>query len=77
MPPHGAHQGLTGHHVAGPGIARVDPLALDIGQSGDIAVGTGQQGQRLLIEAKQAAQLVIGSLSAEGAGAMECVVEHV
>ena len=50
-PPHGIEQGPAGDPVPGVGGADIDPLALDVGQGGDVAGGAGKQGQRLLMEA--------------------------
>jgi len=77
LPSHGRHQGLAGDLLTGAAVARIDLFPLDICQGGDAAIGGGQQGQRLLIEAKQTAQLIVGTLPAEGAGAVQGVVQYI
>ena len=76
-PPHGIEQGPAGDPVPGVGGADIDPLALDVGQGGDVAGGAGNQGQGLLVEPQQAAQLIVRGLAREGAGAVHRMVEHI
>ena len=76
LPAHGIEQGLAGDVLAGPGCPD-RPVSLDVGQGVDVAVGAGEQGQRLLMKPIEAAQLVVGRLIHEGAGAVGGMVHHI
>ena len=73
-PAHGRLHDVPGAARAGPGVADVDPLALEVGDVGDPGVAAGQNGDRLGMDREHRAEVLELALVLEFAGPVEGVI---